>query len=169
MLRCVNDGVTTIKPGHQMTRNAYVIWQISRPSRCSLHQKEFTFEEHPRKPTIRNAWFGSISERWGRFYDGLGSNIVVQNIVGTVITLHGQITVREYVDRLGNQVHPTIQLFPNNDAVFQDDNASIHITGTVQSWFEEDEGELQHLPWLAQSPDLNITEPLWSVLETRDL
>jgi hypothetical protein len=39
--------------------------------------------------------------------------------------------------------------------------------GTVQSWFEEHEGELQHLPWPAQSPDLNITEPLWSVLETR--
>jgi hypothetical protein len=28
--------------------------------------------------------------------------------------------------------------------------------GTVQSWFEEHEGELQHLPWPAQSPDLNI-------------
>jgi hypothetical protein len=40
---------------------------------------------------------------------------------------------------------------------------SIHTIGTVQSWFEEFEGELHHLPW----PDLNITDPLWSVLETR--
>ncbi|PNF32293.1 hypothetical protein B7P43_G16680 [Cryptotermes secundus] len=39
--------------------------------------------------------------------------------------------------------------------------------GTVQLWFEEHEGELQHPPWPAQAPDLNITEPLWSVLETR--
>jgi hypothetical protein len=62
-------------------------------------------------------------------------------------------------------VHPKIQtLFPNNDAVFQDD---INTAGTVQSWFEEHEGELQHLPWATKSPDLNITEPLWSVLETR--
>jgi hypothetical protein len=38
--------------------------------------------------------------------------------------------------------------------------------GTVQSWFEEHKGELQHLPWPAQSPDLNITEPHWSVSET---
>jgi hypothetical protein len=28
-------------------------------------------------------------------------------------------------------------------------------------------GELQHLPWPAQSPDLYITEPLWPFLETR--
>jgi hypothetical protein len=43
----------------------------------------------------------------------------------------------------------------------------IHTAGTVQSWFEENEGELQHHSWLAQSPDLYITEPLWSALETR--
>jgi hypothetical protein len=72
------------------------------------------------------------------------------------------------VDRLGNEVHPTIQtLFPNSVAVFQDDNAPIHRVGTIQSWLEDREGELQHLPWPVQSPDLNITESLWSVLETR--
>jgi hypothetical protein len=72
------------------------------------------------------------------------------------------------VDRLDNQVYPMIQtLFPNSDTVFQDDSAPIHTARTVQSWFEEHEGELQHLLWLAYSPDLNITQPLCSVLETR--
>jgi hypothetical protein len=54
-------------------------------------------------------------------------------------------------------------LFPNNGAVLQDDN---HTAETVQSRFEEHRGELQHLLWPPQSPHLNITEPLWSVLET---
>jgi hypothetical protein len=40
-------------------------------------------------------------------------------------------------------------LFPKNDAVFQDENAPTHTAGTVQSWFEEHDGELKRLPWPA--------------------
>jgi hypothetical protein len=90
---------------------------------------------------------GSTSEKRGRFCDDLGSNIVVQYSVGPIITLHDRITAREYVDRLGNQVHPMMQtLFPNNDAVFKDDSAPIHTAGTVRSWFEERKGKVQHIP-----------------------
>jgi hypothetical protein len=119
------------------------------------------------KLTIGNACFGSNSETRGRLYDGLGNN-VVQFPVGPIVTLHGQITAREKVDRLDNQVHPMIRtLFPNSDAAFQGDNAPIHTAGTVQSWFEKHEGELQHFPWPAKSSHLNITEPRGSGLETR--
>jgi hypothetical protein len=92
---------------------------------------------------------GSNRETQGRFCDGLGSNIAVQYSVGPIIALHGRFTARVYVNRLSNQVHPKIQtLFPNKDAVFQH-NIPIHSAGTVQSWFEEHEGELQHRPWPA--------------------
>jgi hypothetical protein len=57
-------------------------------------------------------------------------------------------------------------LFPNNDAVFQDDNAPIHTAATVQSWLEQLESELQHLPQPSQSPDLNIIQSSGPVLET---
>jgi hypothetical protein len=54
---------------------------------------------------------GSNSETQGRFCDGLGSNILAQYSVHPIITF-----MAEYVDRLGNQVHPMFQtLFPNND------------------------------------------------------
>jgi hypothetical protein len=50
-------------------------------------------------------------------------------------TLSGRITASDYMDILGNQVHPMAQLlFPNNDAVFQDDNSPIHTARSVQSW-----------------------------------
>jgi hypothetical protein len=35
------------------------------------------------------------------------------------------------------------------------------------SLFEKHEGEFQQLPWQSQSPDLDITELLWSVFDTR--
>jgi hypothetical protein len=68
--------------------------------------------------------------------------------------------------RLGSQVHPMLQmLLPNNVAVFQDNSAIIHTARTVQSWFDEHEGQLQHIPWPTQSLNLNIIETLWPVLE----
>jgi hypothetical protein len=51
--------------------------------------------------------------------------------VGPIITPHGRITAREYVARLGNQVHPMIQALFLNNAVFQDNNTPIHTAGTV--------------------------------------
>jgi hypothetical protein len=57
-------------------------------------------------------------------------------------------------------------LCPNSDALLQDDNVHIHTAGTVQSWAEKHESELQHLPLPAETPDFNITESLWPVLET---
>jgi len=47
-----------------------------------------------------------------------------------------------------------VRMFPNNDAVFQDGSSPILTARSVQSWFEEHEDALQHLPWPAQLPDL---------------
>jgi hypothetical protein len=51
--------------------------------------------------------------------------------VGAIITFHGLITAREYVNRF-SQMHPIIQtLFQNNDAGFQGNSVPIHTAGTV--------------------------------------
>jgi hypothetical protein len=63
---------------------------------------------------------------------------MVNYTIAPFITLDGQITVREYEDNLGSQVHPIFQtLFPKNNAVFQDESATVHKVGTVYSWFED--------------------------------
>jgi hypothetical protein len=48
----------------------------------------------------------------------------------------------------------------NNDTIFQDEIRP-YPEPEVFCWFEEHEDALQHLPCPAQSPDLDIIEPLW--------
>jgi hypothetical protein len=52
------------------------------------------------------------------------------------INPNGRIAASDYVDILGKQVHPVVQmLFPNIMATFQDDNSPILTATSVQSWF----------------------------------
>jgi hypothetical protein len=57
-------------------------------------------------------------------------------------------------------------LFPNKGAVFKGVICP-YTQPEVFSWFEEHKDALQHLTWPAQSPDVDVIEPLWSVLESR--
>jgi hypothetical protein len=116
-----------------------------------IYQDEFIFGEHPKMPYNQICLVLAVKQKGGSVIV-LGRIIVV--FCCLILTLHGRITAKEYVDKLDNQVHPMIQtIFFKNDAVFQDDTAPIHIAGALPSWFEEHEGELQHLPCPAQSPD----------------
>jgi hypothetical protein len=83
------------------------------------------------------------------------------------LLLNVEIIAGDCVDILGNLVHPLVQMFPDNNAGFQDDSSPIHAARSVHSWFEEREDALQHLLWPAQSPDWNIIEPLRSIVESR--
>jgi hypothetical protein len=82
--------------------------------------------------------------------------VISQYTAGPIIALCGQITASDCVDILGDPVNPVVQiLFPNNDAIFQDDSSHTH-NQKCSVWFEEHEDAL-HLPWPAQLPYLNIS------------
>ena len=156
------DGVMITKPGYLMTGNT-LYGQVIRPLHCFQRQSGFMFGHHARKPIILNSWF----QLWNMEADlwWFGQKYLV---FCWSSTLNGRITASDHVDILGSQVHQMVQvLFCNNDAIFQDNNTLIDTARSVQSWFEEHEDALQHLLWLAQLPNLNIIESLWSVLESR--
>ncbi|KAJ8878166.1 hypothetical protein PR048_022633 [Dryococelus australis] len=69
---------------------------------------------------------------------------------------------------LGEHLQPFMDLsFPDNDGMFQQDNASSHRAADVQDWFEDRSGELQRMEWPAHPPDMNPIEHLWDVVEKR--
>jgi hypothetical protein len=98
--------IITIKPGHQTTENTHVIWSDESsilPAvpyiRNSLHLKT------PKEAYNSECLVPKVKHK--------GGSVVVWaaiswNSVGAIITLHGLITARKYVDRLHNQVHPMI-------------------------------------------------------------
>jgi hypothetical protein len=87
VLRCVNDGVTTIKPGHLTTGNARVIWS---------NESSFTHYHTSGKVYI-----------WTTSKEAYDLECLVPTAItwwysaGTIIILHGRTTARWYVDRLG--------------------------------------------------------------------
>ncbi|GBM97306.1 hypothetical protein AVEN_27072-1 [Araneus ventricosus] len=72
-------------------------------------------------------------------------------------------TVQRTLLRMG--LHPYMRIiFPQNDGIYQQDNARCHTARSVCAWFEEHQDEFTVLPCPANSPDLNPIENMWDHL-----
>jgi hypothetical protein len=97
--------------------------------------------------SLQSGMPGSTSETQGRFCDGLGNKscfLLVLLLPFMAKLLQGS-TWTGWVIRCISRSRR--YFLPNNDAIFQDDNAPVNTAGTIQSWIEEHEDEPQHLPW----------------------
>jgi hypothetical protein len=148
MLRCVNGCVTTIEPGHQTMGNARAIW--SDESSYTLFPasgRVYVWKTH--KEAYHPECLVSTVKHGGGSVMVWAAISWYSILFAPLLPFHGRITKMEYVASLGNHVPPMIQtLFPI-DRGFPRRQCPIHTAGTVQSWFEEHEGGLQHLPWPA--------------------
>ncbi|GFW45195.1 DDE_3 domain-containing protein [Trichonephila clavipes] len=50
---------------------------------------------------------------------------------------------------------------PQDDGIYQQDNAKCHTASSVREWFEEHGDEFTVLPWPANSLKLNLIKNLW--------
>ena len=76
--------------------------------------------------------------------------------------VRGKMNFEGYQAILEQFLFPFLEKWPSLEHIFQQDNASVHVSSSTRKWLEAK--DLPILDWPAKSPDLSPIENVWSML-----
>ena len=79
--------------------------------------------------------------------------------------LNNRMDSKEYQNMLEMNLVPLTKEFENEECIYQQDNASIHVSNSTKNWLLSK--NISCLDWPALSPDLNPAENVFAIISRR--
>lgn len=182
-IRTIHRTLLSLKFLHKKVKKKIILTKVQRQLRVEMckewisnnhpwnkviftDEKKFNFDgadsfsswTHENKDLVRNK----------RQQGGGGVQIYGMLVPGPflfVFILNQRSDSADFISFMKNYVHPIIMATTDGDYLLQQDNATIHVSGKTSTWMQS--VGIPTMKWPARSPDLNIIENVWNMIQRK--